>query len=300
VELPTAFGAPEIRRGQNGSPKRWQARDVAVQIDPAVEEAVPGATAAVKGAFAAWQVEGTELPRFSFAAATSSESRPQIDGVNRVLYGPIEIDGYRNALAITLTYVDDATGEILEADLLLNSRHDLSLLSSDAESKAVAAQSGCGDPREAPSQTGGDALLTSCGGSARAAATCGSRYDLPSVLTHEAGHFLGLGDDRTEVAAAMFYCTSPCETHKRQPRASDTGALEEVYAGGFQERAPANCTVSPIGLSRSRAGAAFWLGSGLLIVGWLGRRRRLRLRADSMVAHQEGTGSTHANHSIDR
>jgi hypothetical protein len=199
-----------------------------------------------------------------------------LDGVNRVLYAPIEIPGYRNALAITLTYVDDATGEILEADLLLNSRHGLGLLSDDAESKAVAAQCEREDDahgRSDPSPSGPDALLVSCGGSARAAKTCGSQYDLASVLTHEAGHFLGLGDDPTEAFATMYYCTSPCETHKRQPRVTDTDALDEVYAGGFEDRAAANCAVAPVGAPRSHAGFALWVACVLLAARRIGRRR---------------------------
>jgi hypothetical protein len=286
VERPIALGAPAPKRGLNGSPKRWHERDVAIQIDPAVEQALPGATRAVEQAFGAWQGSGADLPRFSFTVAASSETASELDGVNRVLYGPIEIPGYRNALAITLTYVDEETGEILEADLLLNSRNALGLLAGDAESKAAAAQAGNGVSRvpeddhdqstsEAPAPSGQEEspALVSCGGSARAAATCGDQYDLGSVLTHEAGHLLGLGDDPTEVAATMYYCTSPCETHKRQPRTSDNQALQESYAGGFEERPPANCAVARVRAPRSGAGSTLGLACALLAVGWLGRRR---------------------------
>ncbi|HEY3237091.1 MAG TPA: hypothetical protein VGJ84_20395 [Polyangiaceae bacterium] len=44
------------------------------------------------------------------------------------------------------------------------------------------------------------------------------------------GHFLGLGEDRSNAAATMFFCTNPCETHKRDLATDDRTAILDSYS----------------------------------------------------------------------
>jgi hypothetical protein len=91
--------------------------------------------------------------------------------------------------------------------------------------------------------------------------SCGERYDLESIVAHEAGHFFGLGEDWDDGLATMYYCTSTCETHKRSLELTDVGTMKEVYADGFEDTGEVGCAVAPAGAARSnRYGAACLLG----------------------------------------
>jgi hypothetical protein len=172
-----------------------------------------------------------------------------------VVYAPITVPGHTNDLAITIGYSDDATGELLEADIIVNSRQSFALL--DGE-RIDGAPSCTDDPHGA----------------------CGDAYDLQSIVTHEAGHFFGLGEDRTDRLATMFECSSPCETHKRDLDSGDARAIGALYSDSepLSGETAAGCSM---GRDAPR-GLALWTGIVVLLVG--SSRRRTRWKVPHMRA----------------
>jgi len=110
---------------------------------------------------------------------------------------------------------------------VLNALHPLALLDDDAEGNEV--RPSCMQDDEG----------------------CASGYDFESVVTHEVGHFFGLGEDRAARAATMFFCQSRCEIHKRSLEAGDTAPLRELYANDVVTTSQApGCGKSPSTSSR--------------------------------------------------
>jgi hypothetical protein len=116
------------------------------------------------------------------------------------------------------------------------------------------------------------------------------RDDLQSVLTHEAGHFLGLSHDR-ESAATMFPTYQTGYFHQRRLHANDIAGICEIYPPS-NELAGNNCTPrhgfsrdcgepeeSGCGLSRAGSNAPSAAGLALLVgLGLAGRRLRRRAK----------------------
>jgi hypothetical protein len=124
----------------------------------------------------------------------------------------IDIEGHTNDLAITITFSDAESGEILESDIVVNANKSFADLAPDGAPEA----------------------MTSC--SARSdGSACKSTYDLASVLTHEVGHFFGLDEDTSTPSATMFGCTNQCETHKRDLSDDDQRAIRALYPEGSLE-----------------------------------------------------------------
>lgn len=71
-----------------------------------------------------------------------------------------------------------------------------------------------------------DRKWTTIGGSSN----CDSEYDLESIITHEFGHFFGLGHTYTSIALTMYkYVPSKCTTAWRTLGRGDVLALEQLY-----------------------------------------------------------------------
>ena len=101
-------------------------------------------------------------------------------------------------------------------------------------------------------------------------------------MTHEVGHFFGLGEDETDATATMFYCTSPCETHKRSLEPSDETTMAEVYADGYEEDdldAGVGCSGARIAGSPPKPNAFAALAM-LGLLGAISARRRKRRQAE--------------------
>lgn len=97
------------------------------------------------------------------------------------------------AFGLTLVWHDPKTGEILDADMMINeTMGELTLCSLD----------------DCPS----DAV------------------DVQNVVTHEAGHFLGLGHSFSRTSA-MFFEARPGEVRKRYLNADDEAGLCDIYGG---------------------------------------------------------------------
>jgi len=239
--------ATEVRARETKSQQRWLLPRVRVVIDESVHRITPNAEQAIIQAFGAWLSIGPNLPELSFENGRGFKPTLDPDGINTVIYAPIEFAGHEDDLAITIGFSDEATGEITEADIIINSRHAYGILSAETPG----------------------APATSCDGSTRAQA-CEHRYDLQNVMTHEVGHFYGLGEDREDRSATMYSCTSACETHKRDLSHGDRQSIDMLYQEGAEQRMhAAGCSFGPIVPQ-----GEFWMLAALGVgLGWVRRRR---------------------------
>ena len=96
------------------------------------------------------------------------------------------------ALAVTVLTYDNATGRILDADVLLNGGGRYFQRFEQDESVAE------DTPVSIENPTG----TTSTQGKT-------SRFDVQSIVTHELGHFFGLGEDYDDTRTTMYIATRP-------------------------------------------------------------------------------------------
>ena len=246
-------GAPQLKPTASGGVQRWASdATVPVVIDRSIDALGSGASDAVMNAFGAWLASGANLPKLRFETRRTASPKVERDGVSSVVRAPITIAGHRDDLAITIGYSDAETGRILEADVVINSAKSFAVL----------------DDREKRAGAKGDDDDSS---------HCGHRYDLQNVITHEVGHFFGLGEDGDDLNATMFFKTGKCELKKRDLEPLDTSTMADLYA---QDTSPAEaepatgCAVSGAGGGRDGGPLA-----ALAIVLVVGGRRLAMTRA---------------------
>jgi Matrixin len=190
-------GRAGLRKTSSGADERWGPAALTITIDPTLAHATPAAKDAIMTAFGAWAASGASLPQLSFDATSTPGGAAQ-DGVNRLLVGPITVPGQEKDLAITISYADTDTGEIVEADTIFNDAYDWTSI---------------GSPDKGDGKGG-----------------CNNRYDLQNVATHEAGHFFGLGEDYDDQATTMYVSSLRCQTSKRALSKSDVSVVSGLYA----------------------------------------------------------------------
>lgn len=258
-------GSPGYRSTPSGKQMHWQKPAVTVYLDDSLKRLGPTGGDAVMQAFGQWVASDPRLPNLSFDTGKTS-AEPKQDGLSTVSYAPIKLAGHERDVAITVTYSSDQTGEILEADVVLNALYPIGTLTAKLPQKDGAAtekKSERDDDEHAAKSMNDEAV------------DCQNRYDAQNVATHEAGHFFGLGEDMTERQATMFLRVDECETHKRVLSATDTQAITTLYA---QNQDPVTTTgPGAKGCSFGASGAddPIWI-SGLLLGLSLARRRRPR------------------------
>ncbi|HET7544307.1 MAG TPA: matrixin family metalloprotease [Polyangiaceae bacterium] len=196
-------GNPALKQTSDGEHVRWHAPKSKIYFDASLDAAGPHAREAIQLGFGTWLDSGAKLPSLDFDSTHGARFGRVPNGKSEIMYGPITLAGHENDLALTVTFSDPKTGEVVESDMIFNDRHPFGILSS-------------GEPGTRP---GADAE----GGG------CGQRYDLQSVATHEAGHFFGLGEDFEEKPATMYYTTGRCETNKRALGSSDAKTMNALY-----------------------------------------------------------------------
>jgi matrixin len=118
-----------------------------------------------------------------------------------------------NLIALTLTSFSTDTGEIFDADIMINAVRFKFI--------DVADQRSC------------DAMLMEPAGP----------YDLRNTLVHEMGHFIGFDHD-PDITSTMFASALPCETMKRDLNAVDQQGVCTVYPAGQPVR---TCKPPPAG-----------------------------------------------------
>ena len=157
--------------------------------------------------------------------------------------------GIDGTLAKTSVTYNDQTGEILDADIEVNTANNTVTITDD------------------PAKV---------------------EYDLQAILTHEVGHFIGIAHS-PDPAAVMFASYSPGSTSQRQLHPDDVAAVCGIYpadngvtcnteprngfSGTCDDPEPKGiCSIQPGSSGASLGVAAIFLGSGLLAA--RARRRR--------------------------
>ncbi len=230
---PAGAQAYGINKSQTGHAVRWGVDTVAFRLDMALVDALPpgDAVAATAMAFDAWRGL-PRVPDLIVRPGTPTkvgyfEDEPESNGIYWIGDWTMNPD----MLAVTVVTYGSATGEVLDADVLVNGEAAYRLLD----------ESG---PRDH------------------------GHYDLAAVMTHEAGHTLGLDESDADLMATMWPQVHPGDTHQRTLSEDDEAGVIANYAGSLPE-APMGCgQASVLGRSVGRTpvlGLAFLLFAAAVI-----------------------------------
>jgi hypothetical protein len=223
----------EPRETASGVVEHWSTDHVTVTLDPSLENLGVGGTDAIEEAMTTWASGVGGLPQITFVRATEPVSTSGNDGVSVVRAAPITTPGHESDLADTTTYAEDATGNILEADIVFNTTYAYAVM-------------------PAPD------------------ASCRATYDIGAVATHESGHFFGLDEDYGDTTTTMYVITSACDAHKRVLTSEDTQALDALYD---PPTLVAHCDAAPAMRSTPFSTSVFALGfAGALFARKMRRR----------------------------
>lgn len=289
--VPRTVIAPSFRMDERGTAVHWRNASVDVVLDASLNDISPAAADAFSRALNAWRASGAELPSVSTVAGRERSVGYNASGPNEnvVLFAKYGWPEAKGALAVTVLTYDALSGAILDADIVINGggryfadlSADEQLGTGDAvrldppQDGAAAAQEGAGGEQG----TGASALSTGTSSNDSAAATTpsgstnatnttslkGGRFDLQNILTHELGHFFGLGEDLDNSGSTMYVTTRPGETTKRSLDVADGRTLVGIYEGGLDTTAGAG-VASGCGRSQISAGDPARVGGGRLAV----------------------------------
>ncbi|MET0793115.1 MAG: matrixin family metalloprotease [Polyangiaceae bacterium] len=252
-------GNPALKRGSDGESVRWHSHKNKIYFDASLDRAGNHAREAVQLGFGTWLGSGAKVPGLEFDTTQGAKFSQSPNGKSEVMYGPITLAGHQNDLALTVTFSDPKTGEVVESDMIFNSNHPYGLL-----------------PYKVSAGDGASAMTPV------ESSVCEQRYDLQSVATHEAGHFFGLGEDFDTKTATMFYTTGRCETNKRVLQASDETTMTALYVSNdasassddAADSAAKGCGGARIGQGKTDGAVPVLSLAGLL--GFVALRRRRR------------------------
>jgi hypothetical protein len=198
-----AYQTYAIRVGNRIAPVKWASLPIRYSV---TDRSVPGVTAAqfrdaAARAFSTWQNVATASVSVSFVGFTSAEPD---DEDNQNTLGFASRPDLTRVLGSTSYFIDDTSGEILEADIFFNSTFPWSV--------ALAGETG--------------------------------KFDLESIILHETGHLFGLGHSamgeteliagggrRVIAAESVLFpiAFSPGNISDRTLRADDVAGLSEIY-----------------------------------------------------------------------
>jgi hypothetical protein len=226
---------------------------VELVVDGSVDALGSQAFDAVVNAARVWQTAAPDLPRLVVRRGHSARIGYRSDGAN---HNVVRFEGggeprANGALAITVLTYDSETGEILDADIVLNGIHPFSAEDGDARS-----------------------------------------FDLQNVLTHEIGHFLGLGEDTDDSGATMYAYSELGETDKRVLHEGDVARVAQLYGSAPGPNGGRGVSLAPPPHS------AAWAGFGAAVAAIMVRLRRRIARdlasgaiAGALAAVATGDGS---------
>lgn len=215
---------------------RWGDPAVGLRVDDAFAALLPGdgASQALQIAMEAWRGMG-EAPD-----VLRMDGEPAPLGYHRgraanTVSATTDWPYEPEKLAVTVITYEQESGRLLDADILVNAQTPLTLAS--------------------PGQP-----------TTRA-------YDLAAVLTHEVGHFLGLGESEDDPAATMWPYATPGDTHQRTLSEDD----EEAVINAYSQALPAvGCGQARVLGARPRSAHRGMLALGAVALALLCVRRRRR------------------------
>ncbi len=218
---------------------RWQQGTVTVSVEDSVDLLGDPAYEAVIAAATEWQESPGLLPTVVVTRGPEDPIGYRRSGKNRntVRFSPDGDPLANGALAITVITFDAQAKQILDADIVLNGEHDFDFFE--------------GEQTEP-----------------------GSRYDLQNVLTHEFGHFFGLGEEFKDEEATMYAFSQPGEVGKRDLEPLDEVNISDLYDAPFIPEESSGCGGATIAGYDGEAWS--WAAFGLALLGLVVRRRAYR------------------------
>jgi hypothetical protein len=284
-----AFGVPDahafvVKKTSKGELVHWDERTVDYTFDPSVDHNVQDAVSATTRAMSSWSgsVGAPQLQGHAAADVVDAPSKPGFDQKNGVFFMP---DGYApagRALAITVLTYDNASGRILDADIIVNGAYKFAVLGTlPAPAAAVTQPVGTGAH---PSNTDGITHVE------EPSASADTTYDLHHVVAHELGHSLGMNDELERKDALMYRYSSPNDSSLRAPATDDINGLAELYSTKLEASGSGcgNATVAPKKPSLAASQLAMVATLGflffLILRGRTDRRARLAFVAAAAVA----------------
>lgn len=234
--VPIAAHAYEVKRTDAGSLVHWSQTTVRWEISASVRK-VKGGEAAAAEALEAWSGRGGAPDLV--VTRTRAKLEPGFDGRNAIFYAPDGFAAAGNALAVTILTFDERTGEILDADIVLNGKYRFASSDPDA------------DDHDHDQIT----------------------YDLSRVLAHEVGHALGLADE-PRLEEALMYPVAWRGT-RGTPAADDLDGVRSIYLDHEvgAELEPSGCEI--VTRSRESTGPGA-IALGIVTLAFRARRRRGR------------------------
>jgi hypothetical protein len=204
IAFSPAARAFEVKHTAGGGLVSWRRSSVSWTIDPSVRK-IRGGEKAIADATKAWTTrEGA--PALSIAT-TSIALRPGLDEKNAVFYAPDGFAAAGSALAITILSFDDTTGEVVDADIVINGKYKFApFVLKDGEGAAPSVSV------EVGSKSDEDAT-----------------YDIGRVLAHEMGHALALSDEPARQDALMFPYVARSRALAASPGADDLAGVGMLY-----------------------------------------------------------------------
>ena len=240
----TSASAYEVKRTNDGNAVRWADGAVTLHMTPSVEQ-LPGGRDVISKVFSAWS--GQQGAPSMGASIDGSGAEPSYDHNNSVFFMPHGYDPAGKALAITILTYDNKSGQILDADIVVNGKYTFGWLPNTATQ-------------------------------ATAAVGSGDIYDIEHVLAHESGHALGLSDELERSDVLMFRYSSPNDASMRLPTGDDKAGLSEIYSKAIvAQQDNSGCgdsSISPNHPNKSASGFALAFGVGFVTFMVLRRKNR--------------------------
>jgi hypothetical protein len=228
-----------VKKTSKGELVHWDQRTVDYTFDPSVDTNVQDAVSATARAMASWSgtVGAPDLQGHAAATVVEPPTKPGFDQKNGVFYMP---EGYApagRALAITVLTYDNASGRILDADIIVNGSYKFAVL---REAASVENQERIGTGGAHPSNTDGISHQEEV-------QSPDTVYDLHHVVAHELGHSLGMNDEMERKDALMYRYSSPNDATLRAPASDDIAGLAELYSTKLEASGNGcgNATVAP-------------------------------------------------------